>query len=49
MGGEVLGPVKVLCPIIGECQDQEVGVSRLESRGRGKGIVGFQRGNQEQG
>ena len=23
MGGEALGPVKVLCPIIGECQDQE--------------------------
>jgi hypothetical protein len=21
MGGEVLGPVKVLCPSIGECQD----------------------------
>jgi hypothetical protein len=23
MGGEVLGPVKVLCPSVGECQDQE--------------------------
>jgi hypothetical protein len=23
MGGEALGPVKVLCPSIGECQDQE--------------------------
>ena len=23
MGGEVLGPVKVLCPSIGECQDWE--------------------------
>jgi hypothetical protein len=22
-GGEALGPVKVLCPSIGECQDQE--------------------------
>jgi hypothetical protein len=23
MGGEALGPVKALCPIIRECQDQE--------------------------
>jgi hypothetical protein len=23
MGGEALGPVKVLCPSIGKCQDQE--------------------------
>jgi hypothetical protein len=23
MGGEALSPVKILCPIIGECQDQE--------------------------
>jgi hypothetical protein len=23
MGGEALGPVKALCPSIGECQDQE--------------------------
>ena len=23
MGGEALGPVKVLCPSIGECQDWE--------------------------
>ena len=23
MGGEALGPVKVLCPSIGECQDKE--------------------------
>jgi hypothetical protein len=23
MGGEAFGPVKVLCPRIGECQDQE--------------------------
>jgi hypothetical protein len=26
MGGEALGPVKDLCPSIGECQGQEVGV-----------------------
>jgi hypothetical protein len=34
MGGEVLGPVKVLCPRIGECQGQEAGVGGLENRGR---------------
>jgi hypothetical protein len=44
MGGEALGPVKVLCPSIGECQGQEVGVGRLGS-GEGKGIGDFQRGN----
>jgi hypothetical protein len=32
MGGEVLGSVKVLCPNIGECQGQEVGVCGLVSR-----------------
>ena len=26
MGGEALGPVKVLCLSIGECQGQEAGV-----------------------
>ena len=26
MGGEALGPVKALCPSIGECQGREVGV-----------------------
>jgi hypothetical protein len=35
MGGEALGPVKVLCPSVGECQGQEVGASGLVSRGRG--------------
>jgi hypothetical protein len=29
MGGEALGPVKVLCPNIGECLGQEVGVDGL--------------------
>jgi hypothetical protein len=38
MGGEALGPVKVLCPNIGECQGQEVGLGGLVSRGRRKGI-----------
>jgi hypothetical protein len=49
MGGEALGPVKVLCPSIGECQGQEAGVGRLGSRRRGEGIGGFGRGNQERG
>jgi hypothetical protein len=37
MGGEALGPVKVLYPIVGECQGQEKGVGGLLSRGRGEG------------
>ena len=49
MGGEALGPVKVLCPSVGECQGQEAGVGRLVSRGRGEGIGGVRRGNQERG
>ena len=32
---EILGPVKVLCHIRGECQGQEEGVGRLGSRGWG--------------
>jgi hypothetical protein len=43
MGGEALGPMKVLCPSIGECQGQEVGVGGLLSRGReerGQGVFG---------
>jgi hypothetical protein len=46
MGGEVLGPEKAKCPSVGECQDREVGVGELVSRGREDGIGGFQRGNQ---
>jgi hypothetical protein len=42
MGGEALGPVKVLCPSIGECQGQEAIVDGL---GKGGGIGDFQRGN----
>jgi hypothetical protein len=33
MGGEALGPVKVLCPSIGECQGQEAVMGRLGSGG----------------
>jgi hypothetical protein len=43
MGGEALGPVKALCPSIGECQGQEAGVGGLVSREREEGIGGFQR------
>jgi hypothetical protein len=43
MGGETLGPVKVLCPSIGDCHGQVVGVGGLVSRGRG-GDRGFLKG-----
>jgi hypothetical protein len=38
MGGEALGPVKVLCPSIGECQGWEAGVGGLVSNGRQVGM-----------
>jgi hypothetical protein len=41
MGREALDLVKVLCPSIGECQGQEVGLDGLVSRGRGEEIEGF--------
>jgi hypothetical protein len=44
MGGEALGPVKVLCPSVGECQGQEEGVGGLGNRGRGGGDRGFSEG-----
>ena len=49
MGGEVLGPVKALCSTVGECQGKEEGVGRFVNKGRGDGIGGFLRGNQERG
>jgi hypothetical protein len=42
--GEALGPVKGLHPIIGECQDQKVGVGGLRSTGMGEGDKGFSEG-----
>ena len=36
MGREALGPVKALCPSIGECQGQEARVGRLVSRRKGE-------------
>jgi hypothetical protein len=47
--GEALGLVKALYPSIGECQDREVGVGGLVSRGRRDGMGSFQRGNEERG
>jgi hypothetical protein len=47
VGGEALVLAKILCPSIGECQGQEVGVNGLGSKGRGKGIGDFLRGNFE--
>jgi hypothetical protein len=49
MEREALGLVKAQCPSVGECQDREAGVGGLVSRGRGNGIGGFQRGNEERG
>jgi hypothetical protein len=51
MGGKALGPVKALCPSVGECQGQKTGLCGLVSRGRGQGIGEgrFQRGNQGRG
>ena len=45
MGGEALGLVKVLCPSIGECQGQEVGVGGLVRMERGDRGGDFWRGN----
>jgi hypothetical protein len=45
MGGEALGPMKVISPCIGDRQGQEAGVGGLVSRGRGEGIGGFRGGN----
>ena len=47
MEGEALGPVKVLCPSIGDCQCQEAGVSGLVSRGREEGIGVFRGGTRK--
>jgi hypothetical protein len=46
MGGEALGPVKVLCPNVGRCQGQVAGVGGLVSRWKVEGMGG--RGFSEQ-
>jgi hypothetical protein len=43
MGGETLGPVKVLCPSVGECQGQEVGVGGGQ-QAEAEGDRGFLKG-----
>jgi hypothetical protein len=45
VGEETLGPVKALCPSVGESQGQEARVGGLVSMGRGKrmGWGGFHR------
>jgi hypothetical protein len=48
MRGEALGLVKARCLSVGECQDREVGMYGLLSRGRGDGIGGF-RGEMRKG
>lgn len=44
MEGEALGPVKALCPSVGKCQGQEVGVGGLGSKGKGVEDRGFSQG-----
>ena len=54
MGGGSLGPVKALCPRVGECQDREAGVGGWveehchRNRGRGRGY-GVSRGETRKG
>jgi hypothetical protein len=43
MGGEAFGPVKVLCPSIGECQGQDAEWVVGEQR-EGEGDRGFSEG-----
>jgi hypothetical protein len=41
MGEDALGPMKILCSSVGECQDRDVGVGVLRRRGKGLGDKGF--------
>jgi hypothetical protein len=45
MGGEALGPVKVLCLNKEECLGQEAGVGGFGSRGKSERIGNFRKGN----
>jgi hypothetical protein len=49
MGVEALGPVKVLCTIIGKCLGQEAGVGGLGIRGREGGREEGREGGREEG
>jgi hypothetical protein len=48
VGGEALGPVKALCPNVGECQGQEAGVGGLGNRER-VGNRGYSEGKLRKG
>ena len=45
MGGEALGPAKILFPSIGECQDRKQEWLGWGAEGGKEGIGDFQRGN----
>jgi hypothetical protein len=45
MGGEARGPVKALCPHIGECQERESEWVCWAAWGGGEGIFDFQGGD----
>jgi hypothetical protein len=53
MGEEVLGPMKVQWPNVGECQEREAGEGGLVNRREGDEIFFFffflERGNKERG
>jgi hypothetical protein len=46
---EALGRMEALCPSVGECQDRDVGVGGLVSRGRGDGMGVFRGEKQTSG
>jgi hypothetical protein len=48
IGGEALGPAKVLCPIVSECQDQEAEWVGWGA-GEGGGYRGFLEGKPGKG
>jgi hypothetical protein len=48
MGEESLGPVKILCPSIGECQGKEEG-GWVGEQGEERGDRGFSEGKPEEG
>jgi hypothetical protein len=41
MGGEAVGPMKSQCSNVWECQEREVGVGGLVSKGKGDGMGVF--------
>jgi hypothetical protein len=49
MGGEALGPVKALCPSIGECLGQEAGVGGVGEQGEQGERIGVFRGETRKG